>query len=184
LAKYFAIFTTSICISWVAFNLSQSIALAEIFEGLIRLFGFILLADSINPSSSGSGKVPIKENFTEVGHSTDGYGWNILASLLSQRIHEVSAQRITNVIPGTTPSNKVTLSDIGINRNSEEWRKLQTFARLYAGNDKNVLVFCQHVKGNSIPPSAILIYSLSSHRSAIKSKIIDAISDLSDSKTA
>ena len=179
-AKYSAIFTTSMCISWVAFNLSQSIAMAEIFEGLIRLFGFILLADSINPSCSGSGKVPIKENFTEMGHSTDGYGWKTLSSLLAQRIHEVSVQRITNVIPGTTPSNQVSLGDIGINRHSEEWRKLQTFAHLYNGNDKNVLDFCHHVKGNSIHPNTILIYSLSSHKRAINSKIIDAISDLGD----
>lgn len=180
LAKYFAIFTTSLCISWVTFNLSQSIAMAEIFEGLIRLFGFILLADSINPSSSASGNVPIRENLTQIGHSTEGYGWKSFSSLLAQRIHEVTVQRITNVIPGTVPSNKVTLSDIDIDRNCEEWRKLQIFARLYDGNDRNVRVFCQHVLGNSIAPGAILIYSLSSHRSAIKSKIIDAISDLSD----
>ena len=48
--------------------------MAEIFEGLIRLFGFILLADSINPSSSASGNVPIRENLTQIGHSTEGYG--------------------------------------------------------------------------------------------------------------
>ena len=109
------------------------------------------------------------------------YDNKALAADLQARCESVLDGRLANQTASFTPSNIVCLHDIGLNKQEGTYWRLRQFADIYAGDDRAVIRFCNLIMQNADSKSEkiaqIPVYSRSSHKFAISSRIIDAIAN-------
>lgn len=133
------------------------------------------------PSGSRSGGTDLSGLPVE---SLTPFNWKEFAHDLRIRCYDVSDNRFLQETAENTPSKLVTLGQIGINKNTEDFSHLVEFSRIYAGNDRLVNSFCSKILRTSVATRGadgtlnLPVYSSTSNHTAIGEKIIDAISNL------